>query len=288
MANTIAIKRRITSVRNTRQITKAMELVSASKMRRAQEAAQASRAYKNLAQSILRRLGETTDVSIHPLFKKHHKVMTKLYVVITGDRGLSGAYNGSVLRRLVQELAQDQSRQRTSQCIAVGKRGAQYIARLDAVELLSAYEQLPDKPTATDIQPVLDQVCDLYRRQVVDQVVIIYTDYKSSVVQEVTAQTLLPAVVAQSKAVDAGATLFEPTPAAVLEMAATRLIEVQLWQALLESKASEFSMSMMAMKSASDNATDIIDDLTLAYNTARQAAITQELAEITGGAEALQ
>lgn len=288
MANTITLRNRIKSVRSTRQITKAMELVAASKMRRAQEAAAASRAYRRLAQSILHRLRQTMQVDQHPLFVQR-PVTSKLYVVVSGDRGLSGAYNSNVFRRITQLLLTDAQASIQSQCIVIGKRGAQFLSRLEGVSVLAAYEHFPERPTANDLRPLLDTLIDNYTNKTVDAVDVIYTDFKSSVNQEVTVLRLLPAAYAPEPVEpDIDAVAFEPSPEAVLAVAAERLTEVQLWQAVLESKASEFSMSMMAMKSASDNASDIIDDLTLAYNTARQASITQELAEITGGAEAIK
>lgn len=310
MANTTALKRRIKSVRSTRQITKAMELVSASKMRRAQEAAGLSREYRNLAQKILSRLREQMDVNVHPLFRQRQTIASKIYILVTSDRGLVGAYNSNVFRRTTSLLREDAANGVTSQCIVIGKRGAKFLARLDGVETLAAYEHFAEQPTANDIRPILETVQSLYAAQTVDAVDLIYTDYKSSVVQEVTVQRLLPAAYTSdtTQAItetdeddrpsllakvygnksESDGMVFEPSPAAVLDIAAERLLEVQLWQAVLESKASEFSMSMMAMKNASDNASEIIDDLTLEFNTARQAAITQELAEITGGAEAIK
>lgn len=308
MANTTALKRRIKSVRSTRQITKAMELVSASKMRRAQEAAGLSREYRNLALKILNRLREQMDVSAHPLFAQRTRIASKIYIVVSSDRGLAGAYNSNVFRRVTTLLREDIDNGTKSQFIVIGKRGAKFLARLDEVEILAAYESFPEQPTANDIRPILDEVQRLYSSAKVDAVDIIFTDYKSSVLQEVTVQRLLPAAFTHKKHQDADredeppsllqkvyrlspeqeGMVFEPSATAVLEMAAARLLEVQLWQAVLESKASEFSMSMMAMKNASDNASEIIDDLTLEFNTARQAAITQELAEITGGAEAIK
>jgi len=157
--------------------------------------------------------------------------------------------------------------------------------------LLAVYPALGDHPTANDVRPILNTVVDLYAEQQVDDVVLLYTDFKSNLVQEATQLALLPARFEEVKG-DANQALenvtLEPSVDAVLDNVAVRLVEVQVWQAVLESLASEHSMRMMAMKNATDNASELIDDLTLAFNTARQAAITQELAEITGGAEAIK
>lgn len=288
MAQTTALKRRITSVKNTKQITKAMELVAASKMRRAQENALRSREYRNLARAILTRISELTDVTKHPLYVTR-TIKTRLYIIVTSDRGLAGAYNSNLFRHLTNELMNDQAKKIQSQIIVIGKQGAKFLARFKDVEVIAVYENFPDNPTANDIRPILSTAVERYTSKAVDAVDVLYTDYKSSISQVVTSDRLLPAVFeAVPIPKDLEAAEFEPSAEAVLDNITERIIEVQLSQALLESKASEQSMRMMAMKNASDNASEIIDDLTLAFNTARQAAITQELAEITGGAEAIK
>lgn len=289
MASTQQLKRRIGSVKNTKQITKAMELVAASKMRRAQENANLSRDYRNLANQILTRLKELTDVSKHPLFAQRLLVRTRLLMVITSDRGLAGAYNSNVLRRLSTELKSDVEDGVTTKLLIVGKQAAQFAAKLEDIEVLAVYQEFPEHPTANDIKPIMNTLTDMYKDFSVDAVDIIYTDYKSSISQEVTVHRLLPAAFDTVQlSEDMENAVFEPSPKAVLESVTERLIEANLSQAFLESSASEQSMRMMAMKSATDNANDLIDDLTLAFNTARQAAITQEIAEITGGAEAIK
>lgn len=288
MASTTALKRRITSVKNTKQITKAMELVAASKMRRAQEAAVRSREYRNLAREILTRLRELIDVDNHPLFKQR-AIKTKLYILITSDRGLAGAYNSNILRELTTQLRADEADKVKSLILAVGKQGAKFASRLNNVEVVAAYNELPEHPVADDLRPILDTAIKTYSDKTVDAVDILFTDFKSSISQIVKVERLLPAAFVETKTEPLLDTvIFEPSPEEVLQQTAERLVEVQLWQAVLESGASEHSMRMLAMKSATDNANDLIDDLTLTFNTARQSAITQELAEITGGAEAIK
>jgi F-type H+-transporting ATPase subunit gamma len=288
MASTTALKRRITSVKNTKQITKAMELVAASKMRRAQENALRSRDYRNLARAILTRIAELTDVTKHPLYRVR-PIRTRLYILISSDRGLAGAYNSNLFRQLMNDLREDQTNGITSQVIAIGKQGTKFLSRIRSVEVLALYQDFPDQPTANDIRPILTTVIERFKDKQADAVDLIYTDYKSSISQVVASERLLPAVLHPVKIPkELEGAVFEPSVNDVLETITERLIEVQLSQALLESKASEHSMRMLAMKNASDNASEIIDDLTLEFNTARQAAITQELAEITGGAEAIR
>lgn len=289
MASTQQLKRRMGSIKNTKQITKAMELVSASKMRRAQENAFRTRDFSRVAREILTRLRELTDVEQHPLFKHHEAVKTRLYVVIASDSGLAGAYNSNILRQFTKELKTDQEASVASQAIVIGKQAAHFAGRIEGLETIAVYNEFPAHPGANDIQPILQTVIEQYTEGTVDAVDIIFTDYISSVRQEVAVQRLLPAAF-QEVAVDKDleAATFEPSVKEVLDRTAERLIEAQLTQALLESFASEHSMRMMAMKNATDNASDLIDDLTLAFNTARQAGITQEIAEITGGAEAIK
>lgn len=288
MANTIALKRRITSVSNTRQITKAMELVSASKMRRAQEAALRTRDFRNLARQILTRLSELTNVRKHPLYAQ--RVITKrLHILVTSDRGLAGAFNSSLLRLFTQELKADREAKIQSTVLLVGKQGARIVPRLEGVDVIAAYTNFPEHATANDIRPILETIIEQFRSKTVDEVTVTYTDYISSINQVVRTETLLPAAIRTVQiSHELHDATVEPSPEIVLNQITERLVEAQLNQAFAESQASEQSSRMMAMKNATDNATGLVDDLTLAFNTARQAAITQELAEITGGAEAIQ
>ena len=291
MASLITLKRRIGSIKNTRQITKAMELVSASKLRRAQSQAQASRAYREAAYELLAQLNRIKEVEQQPLFRKR-TVKTRLYVVITSNGGLAGAYNANVLKLLSQAATKNRDEGVKTAVITIGNKGVQFVRRLREVELLAHYPAFGDKPTENDIKPVINSLVELYRDEKVDDVRVLYTDFRSSVLQIATDLPLLPAELdttgVEPQASDAYLMNFEPDVETVIHQVATRLIEVQVWQALLESLASEHSMRMLAMKNATDNAKDLIDDYTLELNTARQAAITQELAEITGGAEAMK
>lgn len=291
MANTITLKRRIGSVKNTKQITKAMELVAASKMRKAQEYAARGRVYREAAYSLLTRLSAITEVNEHPLFVKR-PIKTRLYVAISSNRGLAGAYNTNIIRMLAKRVTSTEHAHVKAKVIAIGKQVARFAQRFEATELVAAFESYGDHPTANDVRPLLNTLVELYTNKEVDEIVILYTDFKSNIVQEAAELTLLPArfepTATETTDQNISSATFEPTIEAVLDNVTERLLEVQLWQALLESLASEHSMRMLAMKNATDNATDLISDLTLAYNTARQAAITQELAEITGGAEAIK
>lgn len=289
MASTQQLRRRITSVKNTKQITKAMEMVAASKLRRAQEAATSSREFAKIANQLLTRIRQmtATDVSKHPLFARR-TIKNRLIIVIASDSGLAGGYNSGVLKQLTKELKKDAEANVANKVITVGKRATTFVAKLNEVELLSAYHDFVASPTAEDIRPILITAVQGFQNGEFDAVDIVYTDFISSVNQQPSTARLLPVafndVDLPTHLEDA---VFEPTPQKVLDEVTERFVEVTLMQYMLESAASEHSSRMMAMKNATDNASDIVDDLTLALNTARQASITQELAEITGGAEAI-
>lgn len=290
MAGLITLKRRIGSIKNTRQITKAMELVSSSKLRRAQAVAQASRAYREAAYELLAKLNQIKEVERQPLFKKR-PVKARLYVVITSNSGLAGAYNSNVLKQLAAAIRQDQAGRIKSSVITIGSKGAQFVRRIEGVELAGHYPAFGDNPTESDIVPLLNSIIDDYKSEAVDEIRLLYTEFKSSLAQVATSLTLLPAGLEQMSA-DAGQATpgfmnFEPDVETVIHNVGTRLIQAQIWQALLESLASEHAMRAVAMKNATDNADDLIADYTLEYNSTRQGQITQEIAEITGGAEAL-
>lgn len=288
MASRQQIKRRIGSVKNTRQITKAMQLVAASKLRRAQEAVQRPRAYAELARRILTRLRRLGEDGEFRLFTAR-PVRRRLIIVITSDLGLAGAYDANVLRTLITEAKADKAAGVSTSVVAIGRKAARSTAHIAGLDVESVYTALPDHPSADTLRPILSSVVGRFADGEVDAVDIIYTKFVSSITTQVQLQRILPAGFDEIElAEDEVHADVEPSAAALLEAASLQLLEAQLYQAFLEAAASEQSMRMLAMKSATDNASDLIDDLTLEYNNARQAAITQELAEITGGAEALK
>lgn len=289
MASRQQINQRIKAVKSTRQITRAMQLVAASKLRRAQEAVAKPRAYAELAREVLTHLRKlAADDSEFRLFTPR-PVKHRLLIVITSDRGLAGSYNANVIRRMINELKADRDKGVKTSVVCVGRQVAHAASRIAGLEVEAVYQELPDHPDANQMRPILSSVVGLFADEKVDAVDIIYTKFVSTIRQEVLAQRLLPAGFDEVEGADELASAeIEPSAEALLRVAALRLLEVQIYQALLDAIASEQSMRMLAMQNATDNAGDIIDDLTLEYNTARQAAITQELAEITGGAEAMK
>ena len=287
MASLITLRRQIASIKNTRQITKAMQLVSASKLRRAQEYAAKSRDYEALAFDMMSRLSAMNEVEQLPLFKRR-EVKNKLYIIVSSNTGLAGAYNANVLKLLHQSLNQDRSSKVNSHVITIGSKAAQFVRRLAEVDLMAVYPPFPDQPSVDTMRPILNTIIEKYDLQKVDEVQLIYTKFKSSISQEARQLQLLPAqLIDLPKNSSVAVSNFEPDAETVVAQITARLIEAQLWQAVLESMASEHAMRMISTKNATDNANQLINDYTLELNTARQAAITQELAEISGGVEAL-
>ena len=287
MPNTQALKSRIRTVKSTKQITKAMQLVAASKMRKAQEATKASSPYTDSARQLLANLAGHNSVKGHPLFAKR-TVQKRLLIVIASDRGLAGAFNSNLTRLYAHELVVDRKEGIKNSTISIGRKAAQFVARLKDTDVLGSYENLPDRPGGSELHAVLDTALELFTDGKVDAVDLIYTDYVNSVVQKAVVQRVLPAGTGDIEPAAATQDVtYEPSTEEVLNGVTSRLVGAQLCQALLDSRASEYSMRMMAMKNATDNATDLIDDLTLEMNKVRQSAITQELAEISGGVEAL-
>lgn len=288
MASTRQLKSRVKSVKGTRQITKAMQLVAASKMRRAQDTAAGVQLFSDAASELLTHLRSLPDTTTHYLYTER-PVRTRLVVLITSDKGLAGAYNANALKHYTERLKQDTADGIKTKTICIGRKAAQFVSRLKDSDVLGIYEGFPEKPSQNDLRPIVTTMVDLFTETNVDAVEIIYTEYQNSMTQVASTKQLLPAgfdsrEVSQSVAQAS----FEPSAEEVLSATTVRLIEVQLYQALLDSVASEHSMRMIAMKNATDNAGDLIDDLTLAMNKVRQAAITQELSEISGGVEAMK
>lgn len=289
MPSTRALKTRIRSVKSTKQITKAMQLVAASKMRRAQDAEKASAPYTRMANEILTYLASQGETERHPLFQVKEKVTSRLLIVIATDKGLAGAYDANVLKLYSRQLLDDQANGVKNQTITIGRRANRFASRLKDLKVSAAYQDLPDDPAGAQLRAIVDGAMQRFVNGEVDAVDIIYTEFISSVNQQPVIQRILPAGYDK---VEVGENIreaeFEPSAEEVLEAVTYRLVEAQVYHALLTARASEYIMRMLAMKNATDNASDLIDDLTLAMNKARQSAITQELAEISGGVEAMK
>jgi F-type H+-transporting ATPase subunit gamma len=288
MASTQQLKSRIRSVKSTKQITKAMQLVAASKMRRAQEADKASDPYTQAARELLTYFASQGVTDDHPLFQGRD-VKARLLIVIAADKGLVGAYNANIFKAYVRELESDKKNKIDSQTITVGRKTSQFAARIKGADVVGAYDHLPDHPGGSELHAILDTARSMFLDGTVDAVDVVYTEFVSSITQQVRVKRVLPAGFTETDVTDEiREAKYEPSVQSVLDGVAYRLVGAQIFQALLDAKASEYSMQMIAMKNATDNASDLADDLTIEMNKLRQGAITQELAEISGGVEALK
>jgi F-type H+-transporting ATPase subunit gamma len=283
MASLQIINRRRQSVRNTRQITKAMQMVAASKLRRAQTAATGPQAYVEAARSLLHDLGAQTITAMHPLFAQRPQKRA-LTIVIAGDRGMAGGYNSNVIRALTRYIREAKGIEHD--VIAIGRRAAMSVARAKDVRMIASYDvDVPDHATHVVI-PVLEAVTQAYEKGEIDMVQVIATDFVSTVTQRVSVRQLLP-VVPEAAPKATGTSEMEPSDEQLVDVIVRRVLEAEVLQAVLEARASEEAARMLAMMNASDNASDIIADLTLEFNNARQGKITQEISEISAGAEAI-
>lgn len=291
MASTRQLKGRIRSVKNTKQITKAMQMVAASKMRKAQDATKASAPYVRSASEVLTYLASQGATDEHPLFQRR-EVKNRLIIFVAADKGLAGAYNANVFKKYLELLKRDDERGIQNLTITVGRKASQFASRLKDVEIFGSYDDMPDHPLGVVFHTILNTAVDMFKEEQVDVVTIVYTDFVSSVTQEASWMRLLPAgteVMSDPSKVPNSVqdAKFEPSVPELLDAVAQRLVGARLFQALLDARASEHVMRMVAMKNATDNAGDLIEDLTLAMNKARQGAITQELSEISAGVEAM-
>lgn len=294
MPSTQDLRRRMRSVKATRQITKAMELVSAAKMRRASEATLASRPYVRRALEVLADLRrkpqegkKDAEDFAHPFLGEREPEHTVVFV-ISSDRSLAGSYNANLTKQALELLRNETAAGRRVSFITMGRQIERTLAKAGAT-LLQSYPHTPTHPTAADLLPVTESLSKLFLDGTCDRVHVLYTDFRSLLAQDVKLAQLLPLQgMAKPELEEEREFIYEPNPRAVLDAVLPRLLEVTLYQYLQESLASEHASRRMAMKSASDNASDMIDDLTLTYNGIRQGNITREIAEIVGGASALE
>lgn len=287
-----AIQRRIKSVRNTRKITKAMELVAAAKMRRASGAVSKTRPYAQLAWETVRAILRKTGGVTHPLMQPREGATRTLLVLYASDRGLAGGYNVNIMRKAMALVAERGAE--NVDVIAIGKR-AESVAKSKA-KILAAFHGLSNAPQLKDMLPIVRMVTDEFMRGAYADVVIGYTDFVSGMTQVPRIERVLPLHIDDQRRdgplgrlPDSETDyLFEPSPQALLNRVLPGIVQTKLFHALLEAAASEHAARMMAMRNATDSATEMLDSLTFTYNQARQAAITQEIAELVGGAAALQ
>ena len=285
MANVRQIRRRIRSVENTAKITKAMSMIAASKMRRAQEMALRGRPYSEQMRALLADLAAQPhdEESLHPLMRRR-EIKNVEIVHITPDRGLTGGMNSNVNRASAQFIVEQSA---SASVIAVGKKGRDFMVRYGR-DVRAVFTDLGDRPTIADVTPIARLVMDEYTQGRVDAVYVAYAAFASTTVQRPVVLPLIPVVAAELRTQDALGYIYEPDSLEVLSRLLPRFVEMELYHALLESIASEQSARMVAMRNATDNASEMVEDLTLMMNKARQEAITNELLDIVGGAAAVE
>jgi F-type H+-transporting ATPase subunit gamma len=294
MATVQDLKRRIRSVRNTRKITKAMELVASARLRRAQARIEAMRPYADRMMELMIGTARASTSLRGLALLQRRDVRTAAIVPLTGDRGLAGAFNAQVLRRAFAVERQLRSEGVEVRWLVAGKKGRSTL-RFRRYELAQAWTGFSDRPSYADAQAIANRLAELYASEEVDRVVIVYNHFVSALVQKVVEQDVLPIPEqllerGEEDAREAallGDFIYEPEPEQILERLLPVYVETELYRALLESAASEQGARMTAMRNASGNAADLIESLTLEMNRARQAEITQEILEVVAGADAL-
>jgi F-type H+-transporting ATPase subunit gamma len=294
MASLQDLRRRITSVRNTRKITKAMELVAGARLRRAQSRIEEMRPYADRMQELMIGTAQAaSSLRNLALLQERDEVRRVALVVVTGDRGLAGPFNGQVLRRAFELERQARAEGQEVTWLAVGRKGASTL-RFRRYELDGQWAGFADRPGYHDAQAVGHRLAELYESEEVDRVVLIYNRYESALVQRVTTTDLLPiredALAGEEPPGQTGPRadfIYEPEPEEILQRLLPVYLETEIYRALLESAAAFLASQMTAMRNASKNAGELIDTLTLQLNRARQAEITQEILEVVAGADAL-
>ena len=287
MAGTKEIRTKIKSVQNTRKITKAMEMVAASKMRKAQERMRLARPFAAKIRSVAANISNANPEYRHPFLTERDTVKRAAMIVVTTDKGLCGALNTNVLRMALAQYKEWQDEGEEIDVCCIGSKGVGFMQRLGA-NIVAEVSGLGDTPRMETILGAVKVVLDGYNEDRFDRVVIFYNKFVNTMKQESTIEQLLP-VKGESLGIPDGSWdyIYEPDAKEVLDQVLNRYIEAVVYQSVAENMSSEQSARMVAMKSASDNAATLIEELTLVYNKSRQAAITQELSEIVSGASAV-
>ena len=286
MAGGREIKSKIKSVQNTRKVTRALEMVSASKIRKAQDRMKASRPYARVMRQVIGHLAQASTDYRHP-FMVERPVKRVGYVIVSSDRGLAGGLNNNLFRRLLAEFRKWQEQGVEIDVVTIGQKASVFFRRIK-VNMLASVTHLGDVPHLEQLVGVIKVMLDAYTGGQVDRVYVCYNDFVNTMTQKPTMDQLVPLPASDAPvAKHDWDYIYEPDAQTVLDHVLTRYIESLVYQAVMENVASEHAARMVAMKAASDNATKLIGTLSLMYNKARQAAITQEISEIVGGAAAV-
>lgn len=288
MAGAKEIRTKIASIKNTQKITRAMEMVAASKMRKTQDRMRASKPYATKIYGVVKHLARAASEYRHP-FMTARDIKRVGVIVVTSDRGLCGGLNANLLRETIRHMRQWQHEGKEIDVCVIGKKGQAFFKRVGG-HIVASVDQLGDKPGVRDLIGAVKVMLDAFDKGEIDALHIVYNEFINTMTQKPTIKQLLPLPVAEEDNKALGHHwdyIYEPDAKELLDALLERYIELQVYQAVVENIACEQAAKMIAMKSATDNAGDLIKEFQLAYNKARQAAITQELAEIVGGADAL-
>ncbi|MFT3791884.1 MAG: F0F1 ATP synthase subunit gamma [Rudaea sp.] len=287
MAGAREIRTKIKSVQNTRKVTRALEMVSASKIRKAQDLMKASRPYARAMRQLIGHIAKANTEYKHPFLVERGEVKRVGYIVVSTDRGLCGGLNSNLFRKLLGEIREWQGKGVEVDVVAIGTKANAFFKRLK-VNLVGSVSHLGEKPKVEALIGVIKVMLDAYSDKRIDRLTLAYNDFVNTMTQKPTLDQLLPLPPsAQLETAHDWDYIYEPNAETVLDHVLTRYIESLVYQAALENLASEHAARMVAMKAAGDNAKKAIDSLTLIYNKVRQAAITQEISEIVGGAAAV-
>lgn len=287
MAGGREIKTKIKSVQNTRKVTRALEMVSASKIRKAQERMKTSRPYARVMKQVIGHLAQANSDYQHPYMIERKETKRVGYIIVSSDRGLAGGLNNNLFRKLLGEMRKWQEQGVEVDVVTIGQKASVFFRRIK-VNMLASVTHLGDKPHLEQLVGVIKVMLDAYSAGSIDRVFLTYNDFVNTMTQRAAFDQLLPLPEPETQVAHHDWDyIYEPDAKTVLEHVLTRYIESLVYQAVLENVASEHAARMVAMKAASDNAGKLIDTLKLVYNKARQAAITQEISEIVGGAAAV-
>jgi F-type H+-transporting ATPase subunit gamma len=287
MAGGREIRTKIKSVQNTRKVTRALEMVSASKIRRAQDRMKASRPYARAMRQVIGHLAQANSEFQHPYLVERKDIRRVGYIVVSSDRGLAGGLNNNLFRKLLGEIRQWQEKGVEVDVVTIGQKATVFFRRI-RVNMPASVTHLGDTPHVEQLIGVIKVMLDAYDAGTVDRVFLCYNSFINTMTQRPTVDQLLPLPPSETAVSRHDWDyIYEPDAATVLEHVLTRYVESLVYQAVMENVASEHAARMVAMKAASDNASKLIETLQLAYNKQRQAAITQEISEIVGGASAV-
>ena len=287
MAGGREIVTKIRSVENTKKVTSALEMVSASKIRKSQDLMKESRPYASMMRRVIGHLGKANPEYRHPFTIKHPDVKKVGYIVISSDRGLCGGLNNNLFKQVLADMGEWQAKDVPVSLVALGKKAIAYFKNIN-VEVMAVATDLGEKPQIEDLIGTIKTMLEAYRDKEIDRVYLVYNSFVNTMVQRPLVSQLLPLPPSDDEEIrDIWDYIYEPDAETLLDSVMTRYIESLVYQGVLENLASEHAARMIAMKSATDNASDLIAELNLVYNKARQAAITQEISEIVGGAAAV-